>query len=276
MSAASLARAVATAVIAAVAAGCASTDQQGAPQPRPDQGVRSPDPDTGVVGEVRDARTRAKAHTDLAGAYYELGNLGVALEEARIAVQADPAYGPAYSVLGLVNMELKDYTAADANFKRGLALAPQDPDLNHNYGWFLCQTGRDEQSIAWFLNAVRNPLYPTPAKSFAAAGRCLVKRNPAEAATYFDRALRLDPNAFQAMLPYADLLYRRGQLNEAKSLVVRFNRLIPDGTPESLWLGVRIERKLGDRVAEANFASQLRRRYAGSAEYQALQRGEYD
>jgi type IV pilus assembly protein PilF len=274
VSAAFLARVVAAAAIAV--AGCASTDQQGANQSRADAGVRSADPDTGVVGEVRDARTRAKAHTDLAGAYYELGNLGVALEEARIAVQVDPGYGPAYSVLGLVNMELKDYTAADANFKRGLALTPQDPDLNHNYGWFLCQTGRDEQSIAWFLNAVRNPLYPTPAKSFAAAGRCLVKRNPAEAATYFDRALRIDPNSFQAMLPYADLLYRRGQLYEAKNLVVRFNRLIPDGTPESLWLGVRIERKLGDRVAEANFASQLRRRYAGSAEYQALQRGDYD
>jgi len=263
-------------VLAAVlVAGCAASDQS-APQPSPDRGVQSPDPDTGIVGEMRDARTRAKAHTDLAGAYYELGNLGVALEEARIALQADANYYQAYNVLGLVNLELKDTAAAEANFRRGLQLAPQDPDLNHNYGWFLCQTGREEQSIQWFLNAVRNPLYQTPAKSFAAAGRCLVKRNPTEAVTYFDRALRLDPNSFQAMLPYAELLYRRGQLQEAKSLVARFNRLVPDGTPESLWLGVRIERKLGDRLAEASLASQLRRRYAGSPEYQALQRGDYD
>jgi type IV pilus assembly protein PilF len=260
---------------AALAAGCAATDPS-APQSGPDRGVQGADPDTGIVGEMRDARTRAKAHTDLAGAYYELGNLGVALEEARIAIQADANYAPAYNVLGLVNLELKDAAAAEANFRRGLQLTPQDPDLNHNYGWFLCQTGREDQSIQWFLNAVRNPLYPTPAKSFAAAGRCLVKRNPTEAATYFDRALRLDPNSFQAMLPYAELLYRRGQLQEAKSLVVRFNRLVPDGTPESLWLGVRIERKLGDRLAEASLASQLRRRYAGSPEYQSLQRGDYD
>lgn len=260
---------------AALAVGCASTDQN-APQPSPDRGIQAPDSDTGVVGEMRDARTRAKAHTDLAGAYYELGNLGVALEEGRIALQADPNYYQAYNVLGLVNLELKDTAAAEANFRRGLQLAPQDPDLNHNYGWFLCQTGREEQSLQWFLIAVRNPLYPTPAKSFAAAGRCLVKRNPTEAATYFDRALRLDPNAFQAMLPYAELLYRRGQLQEAKSLVARFNRLVPDGTPESLWLGVRIERKLGDRLAEASLATQLRRRYAGSPEYQSLQRGDYD
>ena len=268
-------RSLVTALLAMLIVGCASTEGGGS-GPRPDGSVQSSDPDTGAVGEVRDARTRAKAHADLAGAYYELGNLGVALEEARIAIQADPAYAPAYNVLGLVNMELKDNAAADANFRRGLQLAPQDPDLNHNYGWFLCQSGRDEQSIQWFLNAIRNPLYQSPAKSFAAAGRCLVKRNPTEAATYFDRALRLDPNSLQALLPYADLLYRRGQLQEAKVLVTRFNRLVPDGTPESLWLAVRIERKLGDRLAEGTLANQLRRRYAGSTEYQALQRGDYD
>jgi len=268
-------RALVTALLAMLIVGCASTEGGGS-GPRPDGSAQSPDPDTGVVGEVRDARSRAKAHADLAGAYYELGNLGVALEEARIAIQADSAYAPAYNVLGLVNMELKDNAAADANFRRGLQLAPQDADLNHNYGWFLCQSGREEQSIQWFLNAIRNPLYQSPAKSFAAAGRCLVKSNPTEAATYFDRALRLDPNSLQALLPYADLLYRRGQLQEAKVLVTRFNRLVPDGTPESLWLAVRIERKLGDRLAEGTLANQLRRRYAGSTEYQALQRGDYD
>jgi type IV pilus assembly protein PilF len=268
-------RALRAALAALLLAGCAS-NQQGAQSPQPDRSAQASDPDAGLVGEMRDARTRAKAHTDLASAYLELGSMGVALEEARIALQADANYAPAYNVLGLVNMDLKDNAAAESSFRRGLQLAPQDPDLNHNYGWFLCQTGREDQAIQWFTNALRNPLYASPAKSWAAAGRCLSKRNPAEAATYFDRALRLDPNLLQALLPYADLLYRRGQLEQAKVLVTRFNRLVPDGTPESLWLAVRIERKLGDRLAEANLASQLRRRYAGSSEYQALQRGDYD
>jgi type IV pilus assembly protein PilF len=263
------------ALVGLLIAGCAS-NQQGGPSAQPTRAAQTPDPESGLVSEMRDARSRAKAHTDLASAYLELGNMGVALEEARIALQADATYAPAYNVLGLVNMDLKDNAAAEANFQRGLQLAPQDPDLNHNYGWFLCQTGREDQSIQWFTNALRNPLYTTPAKSWAAAGRCTSKRNPTEAATYFDRALRLDPNSLQALLPYAELQYRRGQLNEAKVLVTRFNRLVPDGTPESLWLAVRIERKLGDRFAEANLANQLRRRYAGSPQYQALQRGEYD
>jgi type IV pilus assembly protein PilF len=235
------------------------------------------DPNYGpVVGEPKDARTRAKAHTDLAAAYYELGNVGVALEEVRIAIAADANYAPAYNVQGLVNMDLRENGAAEASFQRGLKLAPQDPDLNHNYGWFLCQTGREDQSIPWFMNAVRSPLYPTPAKSFAAAGRCVQKRDPGEAMKYYDRALRIDPNNLQALLPYAEILYRRGQLRPAKELVGRYNKLVPEPTAESLWLALRIERKLGDQFAESSLATQLRRRYANSSEFQSLQRGNYD
>ena len=239
--------------------------------------IQPTDPNYGpVVGDVKDGRTRAKAHTDLAAAYYELGNVGVALEEVRIAIAADANYAPAYNVQGLVNMDLRENGTAEASFQRGLKLAPQDPDLNHNYGWFLCQTGREDQALEWFMNAVRNPLYPTPAKSFAAAGRCLQKRDPAEAMKYFDRALRLDPNNLQAMLPYAELLYRRGQLQQARELVGRFNKLLPEPTAESLWLALRIERKRGDRLAETSFATQLRRRYSNSSEFQSLLRGDYD
>ena len=254
-----------------LAAGCASQQE---PQV---QRAQPTDPGYGpVIGDVKDGRTRAKAHTDLAAAYYELGNLGVALEEARIALAADPSYPPAYNVQGLVSMELKDQAGADASFQRGLKLAPQDPDLNHNYGWFLCQTGREQQSIQWFMNAIKNPLYPTPSKSYAAAGRCLQKGNPAESAQYLERALRLDPNTVQAMMPYAEYLYRRGQLTQAKELVGRYNKMLPEPTPESLWLALRIERKLGDRQAEASLATQLRRRYSNSSEYQSLLRGDFD
>jgi type IV pilus assembly protein PilF len=260
------------ATAAILAAGCASQQQQTTVER-----VQPTDPSYGpILGDPKDARTRAKAHTDLASAYYELGNMGVALEEARIALAADPSYPPAYNVQGLVSMELKDDAAADASFQRGLKLAPQDPDLNHNYGWFLCQTGREQQSIQWFLNAIKNPLYPTPSKSYAAAGRCLQKRNPAESVQFLERALKLDPNTVQAMMPYAEYLYRRGQLGQAKELVARYNKLVPDPTAESLWLGLRIERKLGDRPAEANLATQLRRRYANSSEYQSLLRGDFD
>lgn len=268
-------RALTLAATLALLAGCAA--QQGQfPQQDATGAAAAEAGGIGSVSDAADARTRAKAHTDLGSAYFEHGNMAVALEEARIALAADPTYAPAYNVQGLVNMALRDNAGAEQSFQRGLKLAPQDPDLNHNYGWFLCTSNRADQSIQWFMNAVRNPLYATPARSYAAAGRCTLDRSPKDAADYFDRALRLDPNNLMALLPYAEMKYKSGQLREARDLVTRYNKLVADPTAESLWLGLRIERKLGDTAAENGYATQLRRRYANSPEYQALQRGNFD
>jgi type IV pilus assembly protein PilF len=64
-------------------------------------------------------------------------------------------------------------------------------------------------------------------------------------------------------------------MDAARRFVSHYNKLVSP-TAESLWLALRIERKLGQRVAEMSFANQLRRRFPGSAEYQALQRGQFD
>lgn len=247
------------------AAGCAT---QPPPEPIPETGT--------VAGEIGDPRNRAKVHTELASLYFERGNMGVALEELRIANAADPNYAQAHGMFGLVYMELRENQLAEQSFQRGLRLAPQDPDLNHNYGWYLCQTGRETEGIRYFMQAIRNPLYGTPGRSYSAAGTCALRTNQIkDAEDYFQRALKMEPDDPRSLLQLGQIRYRQGNVGESRTLVSRFNKLA-DPTPESLWLALRIERRLGERVAEASFASQLRRRYPGSHEFQLLQRGEFD
>lgn len=261
---------------AALLAGCASGGGIPAPAPTPEIDNPVQQQEGAVISEVGAPRERARVHTELAAAYYELGNMGVALEEARIAVLADGNYAPAYNILGLVHMDLKETALAEANFARALQISPNDPDANHNYAWFLCQGGREEQSLRHFLAAVRNPLYTSPQKSYTLAGVCAArKRNDQEAAEYLERALRLDPNYLMAVINLAQVRYRRGELDAARTLVTRFNRTA-EPTAESLWLALRIERKLGDKSAESGYAEQLRRRFSGSPEYQNLQKGQYE
>src|SRR5439155_98792 len=108
--------------------------------PFPNSGfVRSPRPVIERFGEMLNgARERARIHTELAGSYYQRGNLGVALAEARTAIAADSSYAPAYNVLGLVYSDLRENGEAEGAFERSLRLNPNDPDANHNYAWFLC------------------------------------------------------------------------------------------------------------------------------------------
>lgn len=236
-----------------------------------------PTADTGtIVGEVGDPRNRARVRTELAAAYYGRGNMAVALEELRSAVAADPNYAQAHSMFGLVYMELKENSLAEQSFRRALQLSPNDSDINHNYGWFLCQTGREDDAIKYFVQAIRNPLYPTPWRSYATAGQCMQQVGKLkEAEAYYEQAQKIEPDEPISLLRLGDIRLREGKLDEARRMVTRFQKIYAPN-PESLWLAVRVERKLGERLAEASFANQLRRRFPTSREYQLLQRGEYD
>jgi type IV pilus assembly protein PilF len=245
-------------------AGCAGTPEA----PQVDSGT--------IIGEVGDPRNRAKLRTELASLYYGSGNLAVALEELRNATSADSTYAPAYGMYGLVYMQMKDQARAEESFERALRLSPNDPDINHNYGWFLCQSGREAESVKYFLIALRNPLYPTPWRSYSAAGVCSMRlKQFKDAEAFFERALRLEPDEPSSLLNLGQLRFQQGNIGDARKLVARFNKLVTP-TSESLWLALRIERRMGERAQEQSLANQLRRRYPDSKEYQALQRGQFD
>ena len=251
------------AAIAVLVAGCA--------------GREAPSADTGMMaGEPGDPRNRARVHTELAALYYERGTMGIALDELRQATAADSSYAPAYGLFGLVYTELREPQLAQESYERALRLSPNDPDINHHYGWFLCQSGREQEGLRYFMQAVKNPLYVAPWRSYSAAGLCSLRlNNTRDAEDFFLRALKLDPDEPAALLKLGAIRYRQGSIEEARKLVARHNKLVSP-TPESLWLALRIERRLGERVAEQSYANQLRRRFPGSPEYQSLQRGQYD
>lgn len=252
-------------ILLAMLAGCATPDPE------------APTTDTGrISGGSGEPRNRARIHTELASLYFARGNMGVALEELRIATSADPTFAQSHAMFGMVYMELRENQLAATSFARALALAPTDPDINHNYGWFLCQTGRDRDSLKYFMQAVRNPLYPTPWRSYSAAGVCALKSNNLkEAEDFFRRGLQLEPNDTPSLLHLGQIRYRQGNMEDARKLVARYNKL-KAATAESLWLALRVERRLGERVAEQSFSNQLRRRFPASPEYQAMQRGDFD
>jgi type IV pilus assembly protein PilF len=239
--------------------------------------MNEPPPDSGpIIAEQAAPRERARIHTELAAAYFERGNIAVALEEVRIAIASDPGYASAYGVLALLHADLRENDQAQANFERALKINAADPDINHNYGWFLCQSGREEQSLRYFMAAIRNPLYATPQKSYAIAATCALRKNlEQDAFDFYDRALRLDPNFLAAIMGMAQLRYRRGELAESRNLLARYNKMT-EPTAESLWLALRIERRLGNKSSENNLATQLRREYSGTPEHQELLKGQFD
>lgn len=225
--------------------------------------------------EENDERRRARIRLELAAGYYQQGNYNVALDELRQALAADPNYPAAYGMLGLIYMDLNDRPRADESFQRALRLAPGDSDLNNNYGWYLCQTGRPKDAIEHFLRALRNPLYATPSRPLHNAGICSLRMGDVAAAEdYFQRAFQVDPGNPVAMFNLAEIYLKRGDLQRARFYVQRLTSSF-EPSAEVLWLALRVERKLGNADAQESLATQLRRRFPGSREASALAAGQF-
>jgi type IV pilus assembly protein PilF len=248
-------------------AGCTATGSgsgQGAQQP------------TSSKPAENEQQQRAKVHTELGSLYMLDGRYAIAMEEARIALSADSNYAPAYNLLGLTHMVLNESRLAEDNFDMAMRLAPGDPEISNNFGWFLCQNGREQRSISYFMAAGKNPLYTAPTKPYTNAGICALRMKDDKAAEeYLSTALRLSPTNTQALFWLADIAYRKGRYNEARQLTTDIEKMI-EPTAEVIWLALRLERKLGNREAEARYASQLRRRFVGSPEQRLLSQGNYD
>lgn len=254
-------------LIPAVLAGCAGVPPGG------EVDAQTPVSQQAAVG---DARQRAKVHTDLGMVYLREGRLGVALDEARIAIESDSSYPLGYNLLGLVQMYLKDNRAAEASFGRALGLAPSDPEINNDFGWFLCQSGREQQSIGYFETASKSQLYSTPTKPLTNAGFCsLAMKDDKGAEGFLLRALRADPLNGDAQFLLADICYRTGRLAEARLRLAEIHRMT-EPNAQTAWLGLRIERKAGDRDAESRYAAQLRRKFRDSRENQLLMQGRFE
>ncbi len=225
---------------------------------------------------VKGALARAKIHTELGVLYFQSGNMPVAMEELTISIHLDPTYAPAYGMRALVHNFLKEPQYAEDNFQEAIRYAPDDPEIANNYGWFLCQGDKKKEAMAQFERALRNRLYQTPERAYLNAGQCAVSMgNYSLGEDYLQKAYRMMNGAPLAGLPLADLYYRTGRLDEARKELSDIGRKV-EPNAETLWLGVRVERKLDDREAEARFATQLRRKFPNSREYQELLKGNYE
>lgn len=219
---------------------------------------------------------RAQIRLQLAVGYYGQGQMATALDEIKQALQIDTNFADAHSVRGLILMDMGDTQLADDSFQRALKLAPGNPDFANNYGWFLCENGRERESLAYFESALKSRTYASPAKALNNAGVCSMRLNDLDAAErFFNQAFQADPGNADANLNLSRLYYARGDYQRARFYIVRIVRADNAGAAV-LWMAVKVERKLGDADAASSLSNQLRRRYPDSREYAALTRGAYD
>jgi type IV pilus assembly protein PilF len=89
------------------------------------------------------------------------------------------------------------------------------------------------------------------------------------------RSLELDAGNPVTGYNLASLLYRRGEFKRAQFYIRRLNNG-ELANSETLWLGIKVERRLNDDIAMNQLGEQLKKRFAQSPEAAAYDRRAFD
>lgn len=225
-------------------------------------------------GAADDKRLVADAHLELANAYFSEGRYDIALDETDLALAADADRSDVLGLRALALMRLDEPQQALQSMQRALRIAPEDPGLQNNMGWLLCESGRAMQGLPYFDRALGNRRYASPANAAMNAGLCSLKLgDKPRAEKYFRQALQSEPGLLPAHANLARLAFERGDLAQAR------RQLLPviaggQASNDDYEMALRIERKLGDKDAERSLVSQWQRRFPDSPSLQTYLSGE--
>lgn len=217
------------------------------------------------------AATRlAEINTQLGVEYMKTRNYETALKKLQKAVAADPNFPRAYDVLGLLYARLGEEEKAAGSFERALDLAPSDASILNNYGQFLCRQGDAERAQQLFAKAVQDPLYRTPDVAYTNAGICALEQQKDKSAAeeFLRQALAKNAEMPVALLQLTKLNYEQDKYLAARGYLERYGQVAQHNS-QSLWLGVQIERKLGNEDAASSYGMTLKGKYPDAAETRA-------
>lgn len=218
------------------------------------------------ASERNDARKAAELNTQLGREYMTRGQYEVALEKLKKAVTADEGFAPAHTMLAVLYETIGEDDNARRHYEAALRAAPDNGDVNNNYGSFLCRVGDGKGANRYFETALEDPFYRTPAVAMTNAGSCALERGELDQAeTYLRQALAYDPNFADALLTLAALNYEREDYLRARAFLQRFE-VRGATTAESLMLGYRIETALSNAEMAGQYRNQLIQQFPAAAE----------
>ena len=205
-------------------------------------------------------------NTELGLRYMRQGDYELAMEKLERALSQDSNNPRANHFMAELQRRLGEYDKAKQYFQRAVRLAPEDSALQNNYGAFLCSRGEYQEGERHFLKAIADPLYDGKAQAYENAGLCARQQgDDAKAEKYLLAGLRLNARLPKSLAEMANIAYEQNNYLRARAFLQRY-QAIARHTPQTLWLGIRIERQLGDQDAVSSYGLLLKRAFPNSRE----------
>jgi len=211
-----------------------------------------------------------KNNIDLALGYLKRGQYDVAAVKIQRALNADWEESEAHTVAALLYERMNKISKAEDHYQYAIEFSPLDGSVFNNYGVFLCRQGRWQSAVERFIEAINQPNYITPNQAYENAGAC-ARQIPdlKNAEKYLRRALSGNPKLPVALYEMAEISFGQQKNLSVRAYLQRYEQ-VASHTPQSLWLGIQVEKKLGDQQAAAKYAKMLQRKFPDSEEFTML------
>lgn len=217
------------------------------------------------------AKDAARIHTELGQHYLATGDLQTALAKVQMALDFDPNYAPAHTVIAFIDARIGNLTEAEKHYRKAVALEPTKGAWNNNLGQFLCSQGNYAEGETYFRKAVADPFYATPSEALVNAGVCqLMAGDKTRAEADFRDAIARNPQNGEALFQLANLLYQGKDGFRARAFLQRFDAL-GKPTAASLKLGHDIESSMGNPEGARNYSKRLLSQFPDSEQAHALE-----
>jgi len=241
--------------LAAVLSACATSGSPNAPKTASEARIK--------------ADEKALIHTKLARGYMQQGQFSTAKDSLNTALKISPYHSDSNYVMALLMTQLKQYPDAEKFFSRAVASDSENSAAAHDFGTFLCQTGKAEQAKKYFDIAVSNPLFKRAELSYMRAGECLANINGKEAELYLKKALSINPKLAPALFKLARMKYDARSYLSSRAYIERLFA-ITEPQPESLLLAYQIESSLNAPDVANDYRTKLLKGFPASSQARSL------
>lgn len=218
------------------------------------------------VRDAPDAKKASQLNSELGLNYMVQGKNEMAMEKLLKAIEYDASSVDAHHYLAELYRRLERPDKAKVHYSRAHSLAPKDPAIQNNFGVFLCSEKQYDEGLKYLLKALENPAWSGRKNAFENIGQCYFdKGDIARAEEYYREALKQDSQQPKSLLAMADISLQEKNYITARAFLQRYSS-VARHTAQSLWLGIQIERQLGDHNALSSYEMLLRNNFPNAEE----------
>jgi len=186
--------------------------------------LKEPDAAKAAFGDLLASQPPAQAHLLLGRAYVESAMYPEALDELRVALQADPSSLAARTEMAKAQIGLRQNDEAEKTLREILSAEPSNPDANYYLGSLLVLAGQEADALPYLETARK--ARPEGWGAYYYLGRArMQQKNAPLALPLLEQASRLNPEEAAVWFQLSRAYQALGRTKDVRAARERYDKL---------------------------------------------------